>query len=69
VQGGACHRGGSSVRRSGEARTVILGYYEGRAQPRLDGHEWLGEAEPAWWLNLQAHPEAVVVLEPRAAAG
>ena len=21
-----------------------------------------GEAEPAWWLNLQAHPEAVVDL-------
>jgi hypothetical protein len=21
-----------------------------------------GEAEPAWWLNLQAHPEAVVEL-------
>jgi hypothetical protein len=30
-------------RRSGEPRSVIVGYYE-------------------WWLNLQAHPEAVVEL-------
>jgi hypothetical protein len=22
----------------------------------------LGDAEPAWWLNLQAHPDAVVDL-------
>jgi hypothetical protein len=23
------------------------------------GHRW-GAAEPAWWLNLQAHPDATV---------
>ncbi len=49
-------------RRSGEPRSVILGYYEDG--PRLVSmamNGW-GAAEPAWWLNLQAHPEAVVEL-------
>ena len=49
-------------RRSGEPRSVILGYYEdgpGLVSMAMNG--W-AEAEPAWWLNLQAHPEAVVEL-------
>ena len=49
-------------RRSGEPRSVILGYYEdGSNLVSMAMNGW-GEAEPAWWLNLQAHPEAVVDL-------
>ncbi len=49
-------------RRSGRERQVVVGYFE-------DGHNLVtmamngwGEAEPAWWLNLQAHPDAEVDL-------
>ena len=49
-------------RRSGEPRLVILGYYEdGPNLISMAMNGW-GAAEPAWWLNLQAHPEAVVEL-------
>jgi F420H(2)-dependent quinone reductase len=49
-------------RRSGEPRSVIVGYYEdGPNLISMAMNGW-GEAEPAWWLNLQAHPEAVVQL-------
>ena len=49
-------------RRSGEPRTVILGYYEDADNlVSLAMNGW-GAPEPAWWLNLQANPEAVVEL-------
>ena len=49
-------------RRSGEPRKVILGYYEeGPNLVSMAMNGW-GAAEPAWWLNLQAHPEAEVEL-------
>jgi F420H(2)-dependent quinone reductase len=49
-------------RRSGEPRSVILGYYEdGPNLISMAMNGW-GAAEPAWWLNLQADPEAVVEL-------
>jgi F420H(2)-dependent quinone reductase len=49
-------------RRSGEPRSVIVGYYEdGPNLVTMAMNGW-GAAEPAWWLNLQAHPEAVVEL-------
>lgn len=49
-------------RRSGEPRSVILGYYEDGANlVSLAMNGW-GAAEPAWWLNLQADPHAVVEL-------
>jgi len=49
-------------RRSGEPRSVIIGYYEdGPNLVSMAMNGW-GAAEPAWWLNLQAHPEAVVEL-------
>ena len=49
-------------RRSGEPRSVILGYYEdGPNLISMAMNGW-GAAEPAWWLNLQAHPAAVVEL-------
>jgi deazaflavin-dependent oxidoreductase (nitroreductase family) len=55
-------------RRSGEKRSVILGYYEvGKDLVTLAMNGW-GDAAPAWWLNLQAHPDADVTLKdgPRA---
>jgi F420H(2)-dependent quinone reductase len=50
-------------RRSGEPRSVILGYYEdGPNLVTMAMNGW-GAAEPAWWLNVQAEPEAVVDLK------
>jgi F420H(2)-dependent quinone reductase len=49
-------------RRSGEQRSVIVGYYEdGPNLVSMAMNGW-GAAEPAWWLNLQAEPQAVVEL-------
>jgi deazaflavin-dependent oxidoreductase (nitroreductase family) len=49
-------------RRSGQERSVIVGYYEdGPNLVTMAMNGW-GEAEPAWWLNLQAHPKARVQL-------
>jgi deazaflavin-dependent oxidoreductase (nitroreductase family) len=46
-------------RRSGEPRSVIVGYYEdGDNLVTMAMNGW-GPAEPAWWLNLQDHPDAV----------
>jgi deazaflavin-dependent oxidoreductase (nitroreductase family) len=50
-------------RRSGKERAVILGYYEdGPNLITLAMNGW-AEPEPAWWLNLQARPDAVVDLK------
>ena len=49
-------------RRTGAERVAILGYFEdGRDLVTMAMNGW-GEAEPAWWLNLQAHPDATVEL-------
>jgi len=49
-------------RRSGRRRRVILGYFEdGPNLVTLAMNGW-GKEEPAWWLNLQAHPDALVDL-------
>jgi deazaflavin-dependent oxidoreductase (nitroreductase family) len=49
-------------RRSGRERRVILGYFEdGPNLVTMAMNGW-GAAEPAWWLNLQAHPTATVEL-------
>ena len=49
-------------RSSGEPRNVIIGYYEdGPNLVSMAMNGW-GAAEPDWWLNLQAQPEAVVEL-------
>jgi deazaflavin-dependent oxidoreductase (nitroreductase family) len=46
-------------RRSGRARQVVVGYVEdGGSFVTMAMNGW-DPAEPAWWLNLQAHPEAV----------
>jgi F420H(2)-dependent quinone reductase len=50
-------------RRSGKERAVILGYYEdGPNLVTLAMNGW-GAGEPAWWLNLQAQPNASVTLK------
>jgi len=50
-------------RTSGKERSAILGYYEdGPNLVTLAMNGW-AEAEPAWWLNLQAQPDAVVELK------
>ncbi len=44
-------------RRTGQSRSVIVGYFEdGPNFVTMAMNGW-GEGEPAWWLNLQAHPE------------
>jgi deazaflavin-dependent oxidoreductase (nitroreductase family) len=49
-------------RRSGKPRHAILGYFEdGPNLVTMAMNGW-GEAEPAWWLNLQASPDTTVEL-------
>ena len=49
-------------RRTGEERTAILGYFEdGPDLVTMAMNGW-ADAEPAWWLNLQAQPDATVHL-------
>ena len=49
-------------RTSGEERSVILGYLEdGPHLVALAMNGW-AEGHPSWWLNLEAHPDAVVRL-------
>ncbi len=44
---------------------MILGYYEdGPNLVTLAMNGW-GQGEPAWWLNLKAHPRARVQLKDR----
>src|SRR5690606_33105221 len=53
----------STGRRSGKVRSAILGYVEdGENLAVLAMNGW-GQPEPAWWLNLQAHPDAIVELK------
>jgi deazaflavin-dependent oxidoreductase (nitroreductase family) len=63
-------------RRTGQERSVMVGYFEdGPNLVTMAMNGW-AEGEPAWWLNLQAHPEARVhlagsrrVVRGRAAVG
>jgi deazaflavin-dependent oxidoreductase (nitroreductase family) len=49
-------------RRSGQERVTILGYYpDGENLVTLAMNGW-ADADPAWWLNLQATPDASVDL-------
>lgn len=49
-------------RRSGQERSVIIGYLEdGPNLVTIAMNGW-DEGHPSWWLNLQAHPDAVVRL-------
>jgi deazaflavin-dependent oxidoreductase (nitroreductase family) len=49
-------------RRTGRARSVILGYLEDGPNLTAMAMNGWGDGEPAWWLNLQANPEARVDL-------
>ena len=53
-------------RKSGQPRTVILGYLEDGADLVTLAMNGWDEGHPAWWLNLQAHPDAVVRLAGQA---
>ena len=49
--------------KSGQERSVIIGYLEdGPDLVTLAMNGW-DEGHPSWWLNLEAHPDAVVRLE------
>ena len=49
-------------RRSGAERVAIVGYYEdGPNLVTMAMNGW-GDPEPAWWLNIQAHPDITVDL-------
>ena len=49
-------------RKSGQERSVIIGYLEdGPNLVALAMNGW-DEGSPAWWLNLEAHPDAVIRL-------
>ena len=49
-------------RRTGAERAAILGYFEdGPNLVTMAMNGW-ADPEPAWWLNLQAHPDTTVDL-------
>ncbi|QAY73113.1 nitroreductase family deazaflavin-dependent oxidoreductase [Agromyces protaetiae] len=49
-------------RKSGETRQAILAYFDDGPDLVLMAMNGWANPEPAWWLNLQAHPEASVTL-------
>jgi len=49
-------------RRTGAERLAILGYFEDGSDLVTMAMNGWGGPKPAWWLNLQAHPEATVEL-------
>jgi deazaflavin-dependent oxidoreductase (nitroreductase family) len=49
-------------RRSGVERAAILGYFEDGADLVTMAMNGWADPEPAWWLNLQANPDAMVDL-------
>jgi deazaflavin-dependent oxidoreductase (nitroreductase family) len=46
-------------RRTGQPRQVVVGYFEDGPNLITMAMNGWGAAEPSWWLNLQAHPEAI----------
>jgi deazaflavin-dependent oxidoreductase (nitroreductase family) len=49
-------------RKSGQERSVIIGYLEeGSSLVAIAMNGW-DEGSPSWWLNLEAHPDALVRL-------
>ena len=50
-------------RKSGQQRNVIVGYIEDDSTPVVLAMNGWDEGHPAWWLNLEAHPDAVVRLK------
>jgi deazaflavin-dependent oxidoreductase (nitroreductase family) len=50
-------------RKSGEDRSVLLGYIDDGPDLVVVAMNGWDEGEPAWWLNLQEHPDAVIRLK------
>lgn len=50
-------------RRSGREREVIVGYLDDDGRPVVLAMNGWDEGHPAWWLNLEAHPKAVIQLK------
>ena len=46
-------------RRTGQPRHVVIGYFEDEGNLVTMAMNGWGAAEPAWWLNLQDHPDAI----------
>ena len=49
-------------RRTGRERSVMIGDFEDGPNLIAMAMNGWGDGEPAWWLNLQAHPDARVDL-------
>ncbi len=49
-------------RKSGQERSVIIGYLEDGPNLISTAMNGWDEGHPSWWLNLEAHPDAVVRL-------
>ncbi len=50
-------------RRTGVERSVMFGYFEDGPNIVTMAMNGWGQGEPAWWLNLQANPDARVDLK------
>jgi len=49
-------------RRTGQERRAIIAYFEDGPNVVAMAMNGWADPEPAWWLNLQANPEATIVL-------
>jgi F420H(2)-dependent quinone reductase len=49
-------------RKSGQERSVIIGYVEDGPNLVVLAMNGWDEGHPSWWLNLKAHPDALVRL-------
>jgi F420H(2)-dependent quinone reductase len=49
-------------RRSGRTRVAIVGFIADGPNLVVPAMNGWAEPDPAWWLNLQAHPDTTVVL-------
>src|SRR4249919_1142499 len=49
-------------RRTGRERVAIVGFISDGANVVIPAMNGWADPEPAWWLNLQANPEAVIEL-------
>ena len=52
-------------RRSGRARTTPLTYFEDGNRLVVVASNGGEDSPPAWWLNLEAHPEATIAIGTR----
>ena len=50
-------------RRSGKLRSVIVGYIDDGDTPVVLAMNGWDAGHPAWWLNLEAHPDTVIRLK------